>query len=54
MLSEAERLIVAHASYIPLGQPIRWSLVSRRLTGFQPSPRGIHPLNKLIGRPNQQ
>jgi peptide/nickel transport system substrate-binding protein len=54
MLSEAERLIVAHAGYIPLGQPIRWSLVSRRLTGFQPSPRGIHPLNKLIGRPNQQ
>lgn len=51
-LAEAERLIVAHAGYIPLGQPIRWALVQRRLNGFQASPRGIHPLNRLIAVPN--
>lgn len=52
MLGKAERLIVAHTGYIPLGLPIRWSLVSRRLTGFSPSPRGIHPLDRLIAQPN--
>lgn len=52
LLGEAERLITGYASYIPLGQPIRWSLVNKRLTGFQPSQRGVHPLNKLIATPN--
>ncbi|HWJ68724.1 MAG TPA: ABC transporter substrate-binding protein [Sphingobium sp.] len=52
LLGEAERLIVGYSAYIPLGQPIRWSLASRRLTGFEPSPRGVHPLNKLIPIPN--
>lgn len=52
LLAEAEALIVAHAGYIPLGQPVRWAMAARRLTGFQPSPRGIHPLNRLIAIPN--
>ncbi|MBO9582402.1 MAG: ABC transporter substrate-binding protein [Sphingobium sp.] len=52
MLSDAERLIVANAGYIPLGLPIRWSLVSRRLKGFTPSPRATHPLNSLLAAPN--
>jgi oligopeptide transport system substrate-binding protein len=52
MLSEAERLIVANAGYIALGVPIRWSLVSRRLIGFSPSPRAVHPLNSLLPAPN--
>lgn len=52
MLTEAERLIVANTGYIPLGVPIRWSLVSRRLTGFAPSPRATHPLNSLLAPPN--
>jgi len=51
-LVEAERLIVANAGYIPLGMPIRWSLVSRRLTGYAPSPRGVHPLNRLFKATN--
>ncbi|MBO9576864.1 MAG: ABC transporter substrate-binding protein [Sphingobium sp.] len=51
-LSEAERLIVANAGYIPLGLPIRWSLVDRRLTGFAPSPRAVHPLNSLFRATN--
>jgi peptide/nickel transport system substrate-binding protein len=51
-LGEAERSIVAFAGYIPLGQPIRFALSTRRLTGIQLSPRGIHPLNRLIADPN--
>jgi len=51
-LAEAERRIVLHGGYIPLGQPIRWALASRRLTGFALSARGIHPLNRLIAVPN--
>ena len=52
LLSEAENLITAANSYVPLGMPIRWSLVDRRLTGFRPSPKGFHPLNQLISSPN--
>lgn len=51
-LGEAERAIVAHVGYIPLGQPMRWVLASRRLSGIQLSPRGIHPLNRLMQDPN--
>ena len=51
-LSEAERLIVANAGFIPLGMPIRWALVSRRLDGFAPTPRAVHPLKSLIKAPN--
>lgn len=50
-ISEAEALMLAHGGYIPLAAPIRWSLVSRRLQGFQPSPRGRHPLNHLLAEP---
>jgi len=51
LLGEAEEATVAYAGFIPLGQPIRWAAVGRRLTGFQPSPRGVHPLNRLIITP---
>ncbi len=51
-LGEAERRIVVNAGYIPLGLPIRWSLVARRLTGYAPSPRGVHPLNRLFRATN--
>lgn len=48
---EAEALMLAHGGYIPLAAPIRWSLVSSRLRGFEPSPRGRHPLNHLLAEP---
>jgi len=51
-LAEAERRITLHGGYIPLGQPVRWALVNRRLNGFVPSARGIHPLNRLVTLPN--
>lgn len=51
-IAEAEALTVAHNGYIGLGAPVRWSLVSRRLTSFAPSPRARHPLNHLLREPN--
>ena len=51
-IAEAEALMVAHNGYIPLGAPVRWSLVSKRLSGFQPSPRARHPLNHLFRTTN--
>ncbi|MCP1471532.1 peptide/nickel transport system substrate-binding protein [Sphingobium sp. OAS761] len=48
----AEALMQGHNGYIALGAPIRWSLVSRRLTGFAPSARARHPLNRLFRPPN--
>ncbi|MBK5265083.1 MAG: ABC transporter substrate-binding protein, partial [Alphaproteobacteria bacterium] len=50
-MGEAEALTLAHGGYIPLGAPVRWSLVSRRLRGFKPSARGWHPLNHLLAEP---
>lgn len=50
-VAQAAALMQAHNGYIPLGAPIRWSLVSKRLTGFLPSPRARHPLNHLFRRP---
>ncbi|MET0241494.1 MAG: ABC transporter substrate-binding protein, partial [Sphingobium sp.] len=47
-LGEAETLILAAANYIPLGMPIRFSLVRPRLTGYALSPRARHPLNALF------
>ncbi|MBB4641968.1 ABC transporter substrate-binding protein [Rhizorhapis suberifaciens] len=50
-LGETETMMMAHGGYIPLAAPVRWSLVSRRLRGFQPSSRGQHPLNHLLPEP---
>ena len=52
LITQAAAMMQAHDGYIPLGAPVRWSLVSRRLTGFMPSPRARHPLNHLFRAPN--
>lgn len=41
-LGVADRLLTDAALFIPLTAPVRWSLVSPRLTGFQPNPFGRH------------
>ncbi len=51
-VAQAEALMVAHQGFIPLAAPVRWSLVSRRLNGFKPSPRARHPLNHLFRATN--
>jgi peptide/nickel transport system substrate-binding protein len=39
-LAEAERILSDLAPFIPITAPVRWSLVSPRLTGFRPNPFG--------------
>lgn len=51
-IAEAVALTQAHNGYVPLGAPLRWSLVARRLGGFMPSPRARHPLNHLFQTTN--
>ncbi|WP_407695318.1 ABC transporter substrate-binding protein [Sphingobium cloacae] len=51
-IAQAVALTQAHDGYVPLGAPLRWSLVGRRMTGFMPSPRARHPLNHLFRATN--
>lgn len=47
LLAEAEAEITAAGGFIPLAQPLRWSLVRSFVTGFDQSPWGWHPLPPL-------
>ncbi|MBK9002525.1 MAG: ABC transporter substrate-binding protein [Sphingomonadales bacterium] len=45
--SEAERALIETRNFIPIANPIRWSLVRDGLLGFAQNPRGWHPLQYL-------
>ena len=47
-LASADRLLTEAVPFIPLAAPVRWSLVSPRLTGFQPNPFANHFIGSLI------
>lgn len=47
-LTEADLLLRDITPFIPLTAPVRWSLVSPRLTGFQPSIFGLHTADELV------
>jgi oligopeptide transport system substrate-binding protein len=47
-LAEADRALAAVTPFIAIGSPVRWSLVSRRLTGFRPNAFARHPASELI------
>jgi oligopeptide transport system substrate-binding protein len=47
-IMQADELLSRLVPFIPLGTPIRWSLVAPRLTGFRPSPFARHPAGTLI------
>ncbi|QJB68865.1 ABC transporter substrate-binding protein [Parasphingorhabdus halotolerans] len=51
LYAEAEKILVYHYNYIPLGVPVRWSLAKPAQRGFAVNPRGWHPLNYLVGVP---
>lgn len=51
-VAEAEQRLTALGPFIPLAQPVRWSLAAQGLNGFQTNSRAIHPLAPLMG--NQQ
>jgi len=44
----ADRILTDLTVFIPLTAPVRWSLVSARLTGFRPNPFARHPAVNLI------
>lgn len=47
IFAEADGRLTEIIPFIPLALPLRWSLVSPRLSAFQENPRGAHPLNHL-------
>lgn len=46
-IAEADAALTADAAYIPIAQPLRWSVVALRLGAWQRNTRGWHPLNHL-------
>ncbi|MCF8883186.1 ABC transporter substrate-binding protein [Erythrobacter sp. SN021] len=50
-LHEAENTLLATNLYIPLGAPIRWSLVRADIDAFSENPWNIHPLFPLSRAP---
>ena len=51
-LAEAEAALVDSNAFIPLGTPIRWSLVRGQIEGFEENVWGIHPLFPFARRTN--
>ncbi|MCP5384084.1 MAG: peptide ABC transporter substrate-binding protein [Altererythrobacter sp.] len=51
LLAEAEAILLDRNTYIPLGTPIRWSLVRSGVDGFEANRTGFHPLFPLAMRP---
>jgi ABC-type transport system substrate-binding protein len=52
LLAEAETRLTAQQAYIPLGAPVRWSLVRGDIRGFIENRWAIHPLYPLALAPN--
>ena len=50
-LADAENALAAYNAFIPIGAPIRWSLVRSGVTGFAENAWAIHPLFPLTGAP---
>lgn len=46
-IAEADASLTADSAYIPIAQPLRWSLVALRLDAWQRNARAWHPLNHL-------
>jgi peptide/nickel transport system substrate-binding protein len=47
-LAEADRILTQLTPFIPLTAPVRWSLVSPRLTGFRPNAFARHNIAELV------
>jgi peptide/nickel transport system substrate-binding protein len=48
LIANADRILAGLGPFIPLTTPVRWSLVTPRLTGFRPNAFGRHPIGELI------
>ena len=51
-LAEAEAALTLDNIYIPLGQPLRWSLARGRVEPFEANPFAFHPLPPIAMIPN--
>ena len=51
LLRQAEDAMLAANIYIPIGAPVRWSLVRGGFEGFADNPWGLHPLFDMAMRP---
>ena len=47
MILAAEQEMLADPYFIPLASPVRWSVISNRLSAFRTNIRARHPLNQL-------
>lgn len=47
LFAEAHAALIEAEAYIPLGAPVRWSLVRGSVGGFAANPWGLHPLFPL-------
>jgi peptide/nickel transport system substrate-binding protein len=47
-LAEADRLLAEQVPFIPLAAPVRWHLVSPRLSGFLPNGFGRRAIDQLV------
>jgi ABC-type transport system substrate-binding protein len=47
LMAQAHAELVAAEVFIPLGVPVRWSLVRGSVSGYQANPWGLHPLFPL-------
>jgi peptide/nickel transport system substrate-binding protein len=47
-LADADRVLIELGPFIPLTAPVRWSLVSPRMTGFQPHPFAVRFPGSLV------
>ena len=48
LLTRAEAMLADAVPFLPIAQPLRWSLVAPRLEGFHENSRGVHPFNHLL------
>lgn len=46
-IAAADAAMATDVAYIPIAQPLRWSLVAARLKQWTGNPRAWHPLNRL-------
>lgn len=47
-LAAADRLLTGAVPFLPIAAPVRWSLVSPRLTGFQPNTFAVRFVGSLV------
>ena len=51
LLAEAEDALLASDVYIPIGAPVRWSLIRSEVDGYVENRWGLHPLFPMAMRP---